>query len=69
MGAERCRQLAAEYAGLPGAAAREISEWLRGDYAFDPACLTGEAHAAPVSGDGRPGKSCPENVLAAGSGG
>lgn len=41
MGADRCQQLAAQYAELPGAAAREITEWLQGDYVFDPACLTG----------------------------
>jgi len=40
MGRERCAQLAAEYAALPGAAAAEIAAWLRGEYRFDPACLT-----------------------------
>lgn len=40
MGAARCRQLALQYAELPGPAAREITAWLQGDYAFDPACLT-----------------------------
>jgi len=40
MGEQRCRELARQYAGQPGAAAREVAEWLRGDYAFDPACLT-----------------------------
>jgi len=39
-GGERER-LAAEYAGLPGEAAREVAGWLRGEYRFDPACLTG----------------------------
>jgi hypothetical protein len=33
--------LAAEYAALgEEPMAREVSEWLRGEYAFDPACLT-----------------------------
>jgi len=41
MGAERRQQLAGEYGELPGPAAREIAGWLRGEYAFDPACLTG----------------------------
>jgi hypothetical protein len=40
MGDERCRQLAEEYGRLGGPAAQEIAGWLRGDYAFDPACLT-----------------------------
>ncbi|WP_157976385.1 beta-N-acetylglucosaminidase domain-containing protein [Parahaliea mediterranea] len=33
-------RLAAEYAALPGAAAGEVAGWLRGEYTFDPACLT-----------------------------
>jgi len=37
----RRRQLVREYGQLPGPAAREIAGWLRGEYAFDPACLTG----------------------------
>ena len=37
----RCRDLAREYAVLPGQAAAEIAGWLRGEYLFDPACLTG----------------------------
>jgi hypothetical protein len=38
---EATRQaLATEYADLPGAAAAEVTQWLRGEYAFDPACLT-----------------------------
>ena len=41
IGGERCRQLAEEYGRLGGDAAREIAGWLRGEYAFDPACLTG----------------------------
>jgi hyaluronoglucosaminidase len=40
LGEERCRQLASEYGDLPGAAAQEVAQWLRGEYAFDPACLT-----------------------------
>jgi len=38
---QRRRRLALEYEELPGPAAREIAGWLRGEYAFDPACLTG----------------------------
>lgn len=41
MGEQKCRELAREYAALPGAAAREVTEWLQGQYRFDPACLTG----------------------------
>jgi hypothetical protein len=33
--------LAARYAGIDAGWAREIQSWLRGEYAFDPACLTG----------------------------
>jgi len=40
MGKARCRQLAERYQALPGAAAGEVSGWLRGEYRFDPACLT-----------------------------
>lgn len=40
LGEERCQLLAHEYARLPGPAAREIAGWLRGEYVFDPACLT-----------------------------
>lgn len=40
MGAARCSQLATEYEQLPGAAAAEVTAWLRGEYTFDPACLT-----------------------------
>jgi len=40
MGQQQCRQLALEYRALPGAAALEITQWLRGEYSFDPACLT-----------------------------
>ena len=41
MGDERRKQLAAVYDALPGAAAQEVAGWLRGEYTFDPACLTG----------------------------
>ena len=40
LGVERCKALAAEYAALPGAAASEVAQWLRGEYKFDPSCLT-----------------------------
>ena len=40
MGARRCAELATCYARLPGAAADELAGWLRGEYTFDPACLT-----------------------------
>ena len=40
MGEARCRQLAERYQALPGPAAGEVSGWLRGEYRFDPACLT-----------------------------
>lgn len=40
LGETRCKQLALEYGSLPGAAALEITEWLRGEYSFDPQCLT-----------------------------
>jgi hyaluronoglucosaminidase len=40
MGEQRCEQLAGRYAALPGPAAKEAAQWLRGEYAFDPACLT-----------------------------
>jgi hypothetical protein len=40
MGAQRCRELAHRYGELPGAAAGEVAGWLRGEYTFDPACLT-----------------------------
>tara|TARA_R110002110_G_scaffold14698_1_gene67620 strand:+ start:36147 stop:37208 length:1062 start_codon:yes stop_codon:yes gene_type:complete len=35
--AAQCEKI---YAGLPGPAAVEVVQWLRGQYAFDPACLT-----------------------------
>ena len=41
LGEERCKHLALEYGKLPGAAALEIAQWLRGEYHFDPSCLTG----------------------------
>ena len=40
LGRRRTSELASVYGGLPGNAALEISQWLRGEYAFDPACLT-----------------------------
>jgi len=40
LGEDRCKQLALEYGALPGAAALEITQWLRGEYNFDPHCLT-----------------------------
>lgn len=40
LGEQRCKLLAAEYAQLPGPAAAEVAQWLRGEYSFDPACLT-----------------------------
>lgn len=40
MSPERRQALAAEYAALPGGAAQEVVGWLRGEYVFDPACLT-----------------------------
>jgi hypothetical protein len=40
MGARRCKELARLYSALPGIAAKEVADWLRGEYTFDPACLT-----------------------------
>ncbi len=40
LGVDRRRHLAAEYAALPGEAAAEVAAWLRGEFAFDPTCLT-----------------------------
>ena len=40
MGEQRCRELASRYSALPGPAAQEVAQWLRGEYVFDPACLT-----------------------------
>jgi hypothetical protein len=40
MGGARREQLARIYDVLPGAAAGEVAAWLRGEYSFDPACLT-----------------------------
>jgi hyaluronoglucosaminidase len=40
IGIQGCQKLAAEYAKLPGAAAAEVTQWLLGQYSFDPACLT-----------------------------
>lgn len=38
---ERGAALADEYQRIDHPAAREVAQWLRGEYAFDPACLTG----------------------------
>ncbi len=40
LGKARCELLALEYGSLPGAAALEVAQWLRGEYNFDPSCLT-----------------------------
>jgi hypothetical protein len=40
MGEARCKVLAGIYGEIPGAAAGEVAGWLRGEYTFDPACLT-----------------------------
>jgi hyaluronoglucosaminidase len=40
LGAQRRQQLSQAYAALPGPAAAEVVAWLRGEYTFDPACLT-----------------------------
>ncbi len=40
MGEARLAELATVYEQLPGEAAREVAGWLRGEYTFDPACLT-----------------------------
>ncbi|MEP0202561.1 MAG: beta-N-acetylglucosaminidase domain-containing protein [Halioglobus sp.] len=40
MGEHRCEVLASKYAALEGPAAMETAGWLRGEYTFDPACLT-----------------------------
>jgi len=40
LGPQRCAQMAASYEALPGEAAAEVAGWLRGEYTFDPACLT-----------------------------
>jgi hypothetical protein len=40
LGESRCAELARRYEALPGEAAAEVAGWLRGDYRFDPACLT-----------------------------
>ncbi len=41
MAADERQELAAQYAALGGDAALEVAGWLRDEYAFDPACLTG----------------------------
>ena len=40
LGPQRCAEMAASYDMLPGDAAAEVAGWLRGEYTFDPACLT-----------------------------
>jgi hypothetical protein len=40
MGDERCKQLAGVYGKISGPAAQEVAGWLRGEYTFDPSCLT-----------------------------
>ncbi|MEP1471722.1 MAG: beta-N-acetylglucosaminidase domain-containing protein [Halieaceae bacterium] len=40
IGASSCADLAKSYDVLPGEAAQEVAGWLRGEYTFDPACLT-----------------------------
>ncbi len=40
MGSERCEQLAGLYGKVSGPAAQEVAGWLRGEYTFDPSCLT-----------------------------
>jgi len=40
LGTSRCRKLAGVYGAMPGTAAQEVAAWLRGEYTFDPACLT-----------------------------
>ncbi|MFT6275327.1 MAG: hypothetical protein ACJAZ0_001422 [Halioglobus sp.] len=40
LGEQRRQQLAQIYASFPGPAAAEVVAWLRGEYTFDPACLT-----------------------------
>lgn len=40
LGERRRAELARCYEALPGPAAREVAGWLRGEYTFDPACLT-----------------------------
>lgn len=41
MSSARRAHLSTVYGSLPGPAAREVEGWLRGEYTFDPACLTG----------------------------
>jgi hypothetical protein len=41
LGAERREQLALIYTEFEHPAAAEVVAWLRGEYRFDPACLTG----------------------------
>jgi hyaluronoglucosaminidase len=41
LGKQQRSQLILTYGKLPGAAAAEVAGWLRGEYKFDPTCLTG----------------------------
>jgi hyaluronoglucosaminidase len=40
MGERRCDELARVYSRFSGQAAAEVVDWLRGEYTFDPDCLT-----------------------------
>ena len=40
MGHSQCDDLSRLYEKMPGPAAQEVAGWLRGEYTFDPACLT-----------------------------
>ena len=40
LGVDRCRELSHVYGRMSGPAAQEVAGWLRGEYTFDPACLT-----------------------------
>ncbi len=40
LGADRCAELSHVYGTISGPAAQEVAGWLRGEYTFDPACLT-----------------------------
>jgi hypothetical protein len=41
LGVDRCQQLALIYTEFDHPAAAEVVAWLRGEFRFDPACLTG----------------------------
>jgi hypothetical protein len=40
LGQQQCAELARRYAALDSPAGAEVAAWLRGEYTFDPACLT-----------------------------